>query len=294
MTSRIPRFPVLYPILLSLAFLLVFLVHEMSASWSVSYGTGSLFLLATVLGMECIVPLRLSWSVSDGQGLPDLFHLAGSLAGGRAGHIAIEAVGVVFGLHLAQPSVSGLPFGLRLAIGLLLAEATRYFQHRLEHSLPLLWRFHRLHHDSMRLSVIKSGRGHVLMFLLQSLLTAGPILLLGLGNDVLAWCMCAQGFVGILGHANVDLPVGPLGFLIPGPDAHRLHHARIAKGEPAVNLGAATLIFDHLYGTYRSPAHGLSVSEVGVDESTPQDLLGQLLLRTPRTTASPVANSVFE
>src|SRR6185503_1378361 len=120
----------------------------------------------------------------------DVVHLVGSFAAGRAGRLIVEVIVAAVGIRLAVSSRSSLPFVVRLVLALLLVEGTRYLHHRLEHRWRWLWRFHRLHHDSRRLAVIKSGRGHVLMFLLQSLLTVGPVLLLGWGDDVLVWCMC--------------------------------------------------------------------------------------------------------
>jgi sterol desaturase/sphingolipid hydroxylase (fatty acid hydroxylase superfamily) len=273
----------MYAVLMISAFAIVALARSLSVPWEAAYGAGNVFLFTAVLILESIKPFRRSWAKADGQTGADLFHLGGSLVAARAGRLCVDTGLAAVGIHLAAPTSSTLiswPFSLRLLLALLIVEAARYLHHRLEHRLAWLWRFHRLHHDSRRLTVLKSGRGHVLMFLLQSLVTVGPILMLGLGEDVLVWCVCAQGFVGILAHANVDMPVGALGWLIPGPDAHRLHHARSSDVDTrAVNLGAATLLFDHLFGTFRKPDAKGTVIAVGILDETPTGIVGQLLLR---------------
>src|SRR5580693_8102748 len=43
-------------------------------------------------------------------------------------------------------SVAGLPLWAKLAAGLLVSELGGYWGHRWSHEIPLLWRFHVLHH----------------------------------------------------------------------------------------------------------------------------------------------------
>ena len=63
----------------------------------------------------------------------------------------------VYAFALAQPpglvSGSGLPLAVQWLLCFLMLDLWRYWEHRLFHRLPLLWRLHRVHHSDVDVDV---------------------------------------------------------------------------------------------------------------------------------------------
>ncbi|MBU4356329.1 MAG: sterol desaturase family protein, partial [Proteobacteria bacterium] len=53
-----------------------------------------------------------------------------------------------------------LPLWVQVAAGVLLMDLTFYYWHRLNHTRPLLWRFHNVHHADPDMDVTTSFRFH--------------------------------------------------------------------------------------------------------------------------------------
>ncbi|RMF95078.1 MAG: sterol desaturase family protein, partial [Gammaproteobacteria bacterium] len=103
-----------------------------------------------------------------------------------------------------------------------------YWQHRLFHALPSLWRVHRVHHADVDLDVSTGLRFHPLEILLSMLIKAAAILLLGApAAGVLLFEILLNG-TAMFNHANVRLPPAAdrlLRLVIVTPDMHRVHHS---------------------------------------------------------------------
>jgi hypothetical protein len=125
-----------------------------------------------------------------------------------------------------------------------------YIWHRLRHSVPLLWRFHQLHHSAERLDVSGAFLFHpietvAVAFLISVTSTA----LLGVSTDAAAVAGTIGFFLACFEHANIRTPRW-LGYLVQRPESHSIHHAR---GVHASNY-ADLPIYDILFGTFKNPA----------------------------------------
>lgn len=106
-------------------------------------------LFVLVVPFEKVVPrhrqrLRrpgLATDIAYGLSLPGL-----RLVGVAIGFV-LGAVSLLWlpGLAL-RPLVAMLPPGLKAVAGLLLVDVAAYWAHRFSHEIPLLWRFHAVHH----------------------------------------------------------------------------------------------------------------------------------------------------
>lgn len=290
--ARAPLGPAVYPALLGLHLALYFLLVRAGLAFFVAYGVAATSLMLACVALERARPYCRAWQRADGQTAHDLVHLVfGSILGGSAGRVlgrvSAEAL-VLGGLHASGGLArhGGLPFALRFALALALADAGRFAWHWGQHHVPLLWRLHRLHHDAPRVAALKSGRAHLASYALQACATALPVFLAGLGRDALAASVCVQGLVGILAHANVDFDERWVSPWLQSPAVHRLHH-RLTKGAQKVNLAATFNLFDRAAGTLVAPAPreeegALEAApfEVGVEGGPVSCLLPQLLLAT--------------
>lgn len=235
----------------------------------VAFGVSTALAVFVVLGLERVLPFREAWNRADGQLANDVGHTAfGTLLGGQLG---LAANDVLFGglavLWAARAGGSGWPTGwpflLQLVAVAMIADLGRYVQHRLHHAVPLLWRFHALHHDVPRLGVIKTARSHLVERVLQMIFMFGPLVALGAPTEVVFWFMVANNFVGILDHSNVDARIGPFEWLVNGPASHRLHHALDPVAGNA-NFGSALVFWDMIFGTWLNPLARPDVGDVGV------------------------------
>jgi sterol desaturase/sphingolipid hydroxylase (fatty acid hydroxylase superfamily) len=131
-------------------------------------------------------------------------------------------------------------------------EFSYYWQHRCAHKVLPLWRlYHGMHHTSNDYTVATAYRVSCLHQLLAPAYYL-PWLLLGLPPlMIVGWQMIV--FHGqAWSHTEVIGRLGKLDHWINTPAAHRMHHSAADEHRTA-NLGALTLIFDHLFGTYVAP-----------------------------------------
>jgi ornithine lipid hydroxylase len=246
-----------------------------------AYGIATIACFAVILVLERLLPYRDDWNAPDGQLLHDLGHtVVGTALGARLGHalndVAFGALAVLIADRVGSPWPSSWPFALQLLTVFLVADLGRYVQHRLHHKMPLLWRFHALHHDVDKLSTVKNARSHAVERVLQSIFMFGPLLAIGAPGEVVFWYMASNSFLGQLDHSNVDARIGYFELLINGPASHRIHHGRAVE-EGRSNFGSALVLWDMVFGTWRSPLTHPEVVATGVDEPEPRGFFDQLV-----------------
>ena len=191
--------------------------------------------------------------------------------------IAIHAI-VPSGLHTA---VADLPLWARIAGALVVSEIGFYWGHRWAHEIPLLWRFHSIHHQPTEVYFLVSARAHPVDNVFIRLCGLIPVYVLGLatpltpsGGAVSALLVLLFIVWGFLIHANVRWRLGPLEWLISTPGFHHWHHT---LAEPRDRNYASMLpCMDWLFGTLHLPRNEWP-SAYGIDTKLPGSLGGQLL-----------------
>jgi len=181
-------------------------------------------------------------------------------------------------LHWLPP-----PAWARLALAFLLFDAWMYAWHRLNHRVPVLWRFHRVHHSDPMMDVTTANRFHAGEIIVSSLLRIPVIALLGLTAWELALYEVAMFSVVQWHHANIALPAWldrVIRAIIVTPFMHKVHHSR---WQPETDSNYASLFswWDRLFGSFRmrDDPHAL---RFGLDEfSQPEDQTLAGLLATP-------------
>jgi sterol desaturase/sphingolipid hydroxylase (fatty acid hydroxylase superfamily) len=145
---------------------------------------------------------------------------------------------------------------LYAVVVLFLVDGLYYVYHRLQHTVPLLWHIHKLHHTDPAVNITTARRTHFLERPIQLIFLVVPVLwLLGGNDDGFVWmAILGPGFLYFT-HLDARVPLGPLTAVVVGPQYHRIHHACIADTEHA-NFAQAFPLFDILGGTYQRPAHG--------------------------------------
>jgi len=145
-----------------------------------------------------------------------------------------------------------LPAAVSIALSVLLLDLLIYWQHRLFHRLPLLWRLHRVHHADPDYDVTTGNRFHPLEILLSMALKCLAILLLGVPPAAVVLFEVILNAMAMFNHSNLALPEKAdrwLRRLLVTPDMHRVHHS-ILEREHHHNFGFNLAIWDRLFGSY--------------------------------------------
>jgi sterol desaturase/sphingolipid hydroxylase (fatty acid hydroxylase superfamily) len=147
----------------------------------------------------------------------------------------------------------GWPLILQIVFAGFLAELVSYWQHRLSHRLPWLWRFHALHHSGGRLNLLRSGRFHFVDIGAGAFLVFVPLIILGAPEAMVTWIASISGVLGILEHANMRMRTPAwLDAIVCTPAVHRHHHSR-RQSESDSNFATLFTFIDVLFGTFRRP-----------------------------------------
>lgn len=146
------------------------------------------------------------------------------------------------------------PGWLKGLIALFALDLLIYGQHVVTHRLPLLWRFHRVHHADLDLDATSGVRFHPVEILLSMGIKVIAVMLLGAGYEAVLIFEVGLNAAAIFNHGNVSLPAGCdryLRWLIVTPDMHRVHHS-IRPEETHSNFGFNLPWWDWLFRTYRA------------------------------------------
>jgi sterol desaturase/sphingolipid hydroxylase (fatty acid hydroxylase superfamily) len=164
------------------------------------------------------------------------------------------------------------PLAAQALVVVMLGDVSVYWFHRACHTVPLLWRFHAVHHSAEHLDWLAAHREHPVDGLLTQLAVNAPAILLGFSLGHIAWLIALRGMWAIFVHSNVRLSLGPLRVLLGAPELHHWHHLRRERAQNFANLAPWT---DLLFGTYHRP-RGLEDWPLGSDPPLPSSYLGML------------------
>jgi len=155
------------------------------------------------------------------------------------------SLGASFGLLHLFP----LPPALEFALGFLLLDLSFYYWHVANHKIPLLWRFHNVHHIDADLDVTTAFRFHFGEVAFSAGFRVLQVLLLG----VSAWTYAAYELVfqanTMFQHSNWRLPLRLerlLNIVLVTPRMHGIHHSQVER-ETNSNFASVFSWWDRLH-----------------------------------------------
>ena len=239
------------------------------------------FLAGLIRLLERLRPFEQAWNQRDGQLVNDMaLPLIASLTFFMVPFATWYAT-TLTSVFAHTPYLSwlriwpaNLPAIIAIPVGIVIYDLGPHIGHRWSHKVPLLWRFHSVHHAAPRLSAINTFRIHPGNSLVQILCTAPIPILLGMPPEIATWYAILNWYGGILTHANIDMRYGPFSYLLNTVELHRWHHSPQQR-ETDTNFGEVTVVWDHVFGTYYNPARRPR-RDVGVDFPVSTHLLQQL------------------
>jgi sterol desaturase/sphingolipid hydroxylase (fatty acid hydroxylase superfamily) len=181
-------------------------------------------------------------------------------------NLTISAIAFASAAVLVKPVGSWLlrwssekPFGLlqwvdlpkpaSFACGFLLMDLSFYYWHLANHKLPLLWRFHNVHHIDEDLDVSTAFRFHFGEIAFSAIFRMVQVVALG----VSVWTYAIYELVfqanTMVHHSNVRLPLGlerVLNKVLVTPRMHGIHHSQV-EAETNSNFSTVFSWWDRLH-----------------------------------------------
>lgn len=184
-----------------------------------------------------------------------------------------DAVSEWEGLFSSQ--LDQLPPLVHALLGGILFDFLLYWGHRLFHTVPVLWRYHAIHHSIRVMDWAVGSRNHPVQEVAFSLVPG--LIVIGLGFDPLTVAGLALVFVLIMPfiHTNVRWRLWPLRGIVITPEFHHWHHADDQEAWDK-NFSAHLPLWDLLFGTYYMPKDKRPAA-YGSPDAVPEDFTGQLV-----------------
>jgi sterol desaturase/sphingolipid hydroxylase (fatty acid hydroxylase superfamily) len=147
----------------------------------------------------------------------------------------------------------GLPAWAETLLAVLIFDAWMYLWHRLNHIVPILWRFHRVHHSDPRMDVTSGVRFHPGEIALSFLVRIPVVPLLGITVWQLALYESLLLPVILFHHSNLAISGkadAVLRWIIVSPNMHRVHHS---DWQPETDSNYASVFswWDRIFRSYR-------------------------------------------
>jgi len=153
--------------------------------------------------------------------------------------------------HLGVLNMVEAPSWVKLLATVIFMDFMLYVWHLLNHEVPFLWQFHRVHHSDLNMDVSTATRFHIGELAMSAVIKISLVFFLGatpLGVLIFesALVLCAQ-----FHHSSLKVPgwfEAIFWILFVPPSMHRIHHSVVIK-ERNTNYGTIFSIWDRWLGT---------------------------------------------
>jgi sterol desaturase/sphingolipid hydroxylase (fatty acid hydroxylase superfamily) len=253
-------------------------VEPRAVSAGLDYFLLSLLVLALLfIPMERLWPLR-QQRIFRAHWQTDLAHFFANHVGVQIlAFFSMVPVQLFFAWAVGGPvqrTIIAQPLWLQFVEILFVVDLASYWAHRAFHRVPLLWRFHSIHHSVEHMDWLAGSRLHVVDVVVTRLIGFLPVFLLGFSPGAVYGYLVFVSFHAVYIHANVRHRWPGLRLFVTTPEFHHWHHAYEAE---AIDKNFAVLLscVDTLFGTAYRPDRWPERYGV-VDDVPPPTYMGQL------------------
>ena len=155
--------------------------------------------------------------------------------------------------HFGLNYIYDAPVWLKAAIAFLLLDYTNYLWHIVLHKLPLMWRFHLVHHTDPDLDVTTAFRFHFGELAGSVFFRGAAVILTGISPLMVLIYEIAFETANQFQHSNIKMPFRfekILNKIFVTPRMHGIHHS-IKKRETDSNFSIIFSFWDRLHNTLR-------------------------------------------
>jgi sterol desaturase/sphingolipid hydroxylase (fatty acid hydroxylase superfamily) len=160
-----------------------------------------------------------------------------------------------------------LPAPVGPVVAILLMDYTLYLWHVLTHRVPLLWRFHRVHHADLDLDATTALRFHFGEMALSVPFRAFQVAVIGIDPRTFRLWQTLLFASILFHHSNIRLPLrleSVLRRIVMTPRLHGIHHSD-RETEINSNWSSGLTCWDWLHGTLRNDVSQATI-RIGVPE----------------------------
>jgi sterol desaturase/sphingolipid hydroxylase (fatty acid hydroxylase superfamily) len=164
--------------------------------------------------------------------------------------------------------------GLGLVFDLLVLDLWIYWWHRANHRVPILWRFHEVHHLDQFLDVTTAVRFHLGEVLLSAVVRAAVIIILAIPIASVVIFETGLLLATMFHHSNLKLPKDlerTLSWFVVTPSIHWVHHHALRRDTDS-NYATVLSIWDRLFAS-RSTTERTPNLEIGVEGRSEEPFL---------------------
>ena len=143
---------------------------------------------------------------------------------------------------------------VKMFLAVLILDLIIYLQHVMFHTVPLLWRLHRMHHTDLDFDVTTGSRFHPIEIILSMIIKMLIVAALGAPPVAVVIFEVLLNATAMFNHGNIRIHINAdriLRLLVVTPDMHRVHHS-VKPGETNSNYGFNFPWWDRLLGTYKA------------------------------------------
>ena len=149
---------------------------------------------------------------------------------------------------LTVHSIEKLPFWIRFAIGVLVADFAGWLHHYVRHKVVWLWQFHTIHHSQKQLNLFTDVRYHIVEYIITNVTNTFFVLMFTANPHAVIYYTLFHSWYTKMCHANIKSNFGLLKYILITPQSHRVHHS-VELRHRDKNLGILLSIWDYLFGT---------------------------------------------
>ncbi len=183
-----------------------------------------------------------------------LFQVFAIFMGSLLGFMSITTFDFIVENNFGLFNWFSIPIGLKIIIGFFLIDFADYWLHRFDHKIPILWRFHRVHHSDTSMDASTALRTYPTEFIY---FTIGELVIsLIFGLDIMSMNIFLLLLLPVqfIQHTNIQYPIWidkTFGWLLMMPNFHKVHHEQDQFYTDS-NYGTLFIIWDRLFGTFET------------------------------------------
>lgn len=234
--------------------------------------TGVFILACIFIPLERLMPEHTDQGTLRRDWINDVLYVLFNGFAIRAGFTLVVAFAMWAFTHVAGPDpfpfVSALPIWVQVIAITIIADIGYYIAHRALHSIPVLWRFHVIHHSIEEMDWLASHRVHPVEMIFSNTVSLLPLYFLGFSLEAAIIHQFMYQAQTLMLHSNMRINFGPLRWLFTSPEHHRWHHATDRDARDT-NFAAQLSVIDLIGGTIFMPKERVP-SAYGVREKLPR------------------------
>jgi sterol desaturase/sphingolipid hydroxylase (fatty acid hydroxylase superfamily) len=185
--------------------------------------------------------------------------------------VPVSAAAAELALDWRPASLGGIG---GIMVDLVVLDLWIYWWHRANHEIPVLWRFHEVHHLDEFLDASTALRFHAGEVLLSAGARAAVIYLLNISLASVVIFETVLAMFTMFHHSNVRLPARLerlLSVIVVTPSIHWVHHHAIRRDTDS-NYATLLSLWDRLFAS-RSPTRRTPDMPIGVEGARDQRFL---------------------